>query len=194
MVTTKRVYLTIISLWLLAFAFGILIVFILDYELYPQFGVCIPKLGIGNFFIIGLMVVSMCIITGASIYLRYKIIDLNRTFKSVKRSSAEEQAAVKAGRLVEILQDQIKPTFTVFIAGGIDVLFNLLPIALFILGRTIDFEAYFIMPIVIIQLSQRLSHAVVYAVCDSDIRKGILKIYRNIRGPKKSKVIMLNKQ
>ena len=118
-------------------------VVIQDYKFNPQFGVCISKQGNGSFLIIGLMVVSMCIITGTSIYLRYKIINLNCTFKSVKRSSAEEQAAVKAGRLVEILQEQVKPTFTVFMAGRIDVVFSLSPIALFILRRIVNFDVYF---------------------------------------------------
>ena len=74
-VTTKRVYLTIINLWLLAFTFGTLAVVIQDYQLNPEYGVCIPKQGSGSFFIIGLVMVSMCIITGTSIYLHYKIID-----------------------------------------------------------------------------------------------------------------------
>ena len=194
-VTTKRVYLTIGSLWLVAFAIGMLSVFIQDYNLNAQYGVCAPKQGSGRFLftllVYGLLVVSMCIITGTSIYLRYKIINSNRTFNSVKRSSVEEHAAVKAGRLVEILQEQVKPTFTVFIAGGIDAVLNLSSIILLIL---IDFEAHFIILILIMQVSRHISHAVVYAIHDSNIRKEVLKVYRNIRGPKKSKVIMLNGQ
>ena len=133
------------------------------------------------------MTVSMCIITGTCIYLRYKIINLNRTFKSVKRSSAEEQAAVKAGRLVEILQEQVKPTFTVFMAGGIDVVFSLSPIALFILRRIVNFDAYFKIPIVIMQLSQYFSHAVVYAVHDNDIQKKSWKFTEISEAKRKAK-------
>ena len=71
----------------------------------------------------GTMVTSIAIITGTCIYLRYKIIHSKKFFKSVKRSTAEEQKAVKVGRLMEILQEQVKPTFSVFIAQGIDAVF-----------------------------------------------------------------------
>ena len=87
----------------------------------------------------------------------------------MKRSSIEEHAAVKAGSLVEILQEQVKCTCTVLIAGGIDAVFHLSPIILSIL---IDFEAHFIILISLyMQLSQHVSHAVVYAIHDSNIRK-----------------------
>ena len=67
---------------------------------------------------VGTYVTSITIITGTSIYLRYKIIHLNQFFKSVKKSTAEKQKEVKVGRLMEVLQKQVKPTLLVFIAGG----------------------------------------------------------------------------
>ena len=70
-----------------------------------------------------------------AIYLSYKIIHSKKFFKSVKRSTAEEQKAVKVERLMEILQEQVKPIFTVFIAQGIDAVFNVLGmICIFVVG------------------------------------------------------------
>ena len=128
-VTTKRVALTITNLWLLALAYGIIRAVYQDHIIIPQQGICVPKGGSNpllSLIILGTLLVSMCIITGTSIYLHYKIIHSNRFFKSVKKSCVEEHKAVKVGRLVEILQEQAKSTFSVFIAGGIDVVFNAL--------------------------------------------------------------------
>ena len=70
----------------------------------------------------------MAIITGTCIYLRYKIITSKQFFNSVKKNTAEEQKAVKVGRLMEILQEQVQPTVSVFIAQGIDAVLNVLGI------------------------------------------------------------------
>ena len=67
---------------------------------------------------------SIAIIIGTCIYLHCKIIHSKRFFNSVKKNTAEEQKAVKFGRLMEILQEQVKPTVSVFIAQGIDAVFN----------------------------------------------------------------------
>ena len=198
-VTTKRITLTIISLWLLAFFFGILSVVDQEYNLVPQHGICLIKRGNGSFMfsllMSGSLVVSMIIITAICIYLRYKIIHLNRFFQSVKRTAAEEQKAVKVGKLAEFLQEQVKPSFLAFMAGGIDAIFNVLGIILFFLGSMVDSELYiqdFIIIIVPLQICRHIVHAVVYAMRDNVIREEILQVYKNIRGPKKSKVITLN--
>ena len=73
---------------------------------------------------LGTHLTSITIITGTCIYLRYKIMHSKRFFNSVKKNTAEEQKAVKFGRLMEILQEQVKPTVSVFIAQGIDAVFN----------------------------------------------------------------------
>ena len=194
-VTTKRVTWTIASLWLLAMAFGIFSVVSQDHNLIPERGMCIAKDDNNPLFVVivmGTLVISIGIITGTSIYLRYKIIQSNRFFQSVKRTVAEKQKALKAGRLVEILQEQVKPTFSVFIAGGIDGVFNALLIIMFILEQEFYSSPYIIDFIAIPTFfCQRFSHAVVYAMRDNDIRK---EIYKKIRGPKRSKVIMLNGQ
>ena len=190
---------TITGLWFLAVALDIIAVLSKDFYSFPQHSLYIPKESSSGFlfssFITGLLVISVCIIAGTCVYLHYKIIYLNWFSQSVKRTVADERKAVKVGRLVEILQEQVKPMFTVFIAGRIDALFNVLTIFLFILGRMVDWELYmYDFSVVPSQLCLHFSHAVVYALHDNAIWREILEVYKNILGPKKSKVIMLNGQ
>ena len=142
---------------------------------------------------VGTKVTSTTIITGTCIYLRYKIIHSKRFFNSVKKSTAEEQKAIKVGRLMEILQEQLKPTFSVFIAGGIDAVFNGLGIVIIFLVGLLDLDSPILYHVLFaIRFCQYFSHAVVYGLHDKYIYKEIMSICEKIRGPKKSKVIVLN--
>ena len=78
--------------------------------------------------IAGTEMTSIVIITGTCIYLRYKIIHSKQFFNSMKKSSAEQERALKVGRLMEILEEQVKPMVSVFIAQGIDAVFNVFAI------------------------------------------------------------------
>ena len=196
-VTDKRVNWTIAGFWLLSLGFGLLKGAGEDYIILPQHGVCIPRRTDPSVFliVIATLITSMCVITGTSIYLRHKIIHSNQFFNSVKRNGTEEQKGVRVGRLVEMLQEQVKPTFLVFIAGGIDVAFNILGMVVVILVSALGYPFYSSMLIIVpSQFCQYFSHAVLYAMRDNDIRKEIMNIYRNFRGFKRSKVIMLNGQ
>ena len=145
--------------------------------------------------ITGTHVTSMAVITGICIYLRYKIIHSKRFFKSIKRNAAEEQKAVKVGRMMEILEEQVKPTLSVFIAGGIDAVFNVFAMIFNLIVIALAANTSLLNHVVpAITLCQYCSHAVVYGLRDKYIRKEVMGIYEKIRGPKKSKVIMLNVQ
>ena len=142
----------------------------------------------------GTHAISMVVITGICVYLYYKIIHSKRFFKSVKRSTAEEQKAVKVGRLMEILEEQVKPTFSVFIAGGIDAVFNVFAMIFSLLVFVLSSNLSFINHVVpAITMCQYCSHAVVYGLRDKYIRKEVMDIYVKIRGPKKSKVIIMKR-
>ena len=71
-------------------------------------------------------IIPIVLITITSIYLRYRIIKSNNFFHSVKRSAAQQRKSHKAGRLAEILQEQVKPTVAVFCVGGIDAVVDIL--------------------------------------------------------------------
>ena len=80
---------------------------------------------------------------------------------------------------MEILQEQAKPTFSVFIAGEIDAVFNLLILIIhMVFLQRVLFSTPWILHFVVFSLliSQYFSHAVVYAVCDNDIGKEILEV------------------
>ena len=143
----------------------------------------------------GTQVTSIVIITRTCIYLRYKIIQSNQFFKSVKRDTVEKQNVVNMGRLMEILQEQVKPTVSVFIAQGIDAVFNGFAMVIMILVGMVgsDFAIQSSM-LLALNLCQYCSHAVVYALRDKYIRKEFMNTYEKIMGPRKSKVIMLNGQ
>ena len=51
---------------------------------------------------------------------------VKNSFHSVKRNAAQERKSIKAGRLLEILQEQVKPTLAVFRVDGIDVVLDIL--------------------------------------------------------------------
>jgi len=79
------------------------------------------------------------------------------------------------GRLVEILQEQMKPTLSVFIAGGIDGLLNMIYVIAF--GISVSFSSeiellYVIQFILVpIQLCQSVSHALTHGIYNKKIRK-----------------------
>ena len=115
----------------------------------------------------------------------------------MKRKGAKDEKTVEVGRLLEILEEQAKPTFSVCIAGGIDAVFSVTALAaiLIILGSLAVSQPHLLYLVLqAIELCQVFSHAVVYGIRDNDIRKKIVEVYNNIRGPKKSKVITLNGQ
>ena len=140
-VTGKRLNWTIASFWLLALGFGLLSAVIGEYTIFPQHGACIPRRTNSFLYlmVIATLIASMCVITGTSIYLHHKIIHSNQFFNSVKRNGTKEQKVVRVGRLVEILQEQVKLTFSVFIAGGIDAAFNIFGMVVLISIRALGY-------------------------------------------------------
>ena len=128
-VTTKAIVSTIITLWMVALMIPIGL-FTDDqyaFEYFPSVGLCKRR----KSYIPQLLIVLLCffipiiLITITSIYLRYRIIKSNNYFHSVKRSAAQERKSNKAGRLAEILQEQVKPTIAVFRVGGIDGVYSI---------------------------------------------------------------------
>ena len=113
----------------------------------------------------------------------------------MKKNTAEQERALKVGRLMEILEEQVKPTLSVFIAQGIDAVFNVFALIIIVVvtqfGSAPPIQGHILLAV---QLYQYCSHAVVYGMRDKYIHKEVVGIYEKIRGPKKSKVIMLNGQ
>ena len=178
-VTTKAIMTTIITLWMVTIVITTSIYINEPFDFIPSVGACkrkrtnIPQLLI----ILFSFITPIVLITITSIYLRYRIIKSNNFFHSVKRSAAQERKSHKAGRLAEILQQQVKPTLAVFRVGGIDVVLDILialiGIVLNFLSPTGTTGLIVTTQIVgvIIQYLQSANHAVVY---NSDIRENMI--------------------
>ena len=111
-------------------------------------------------------------------------------FHSVKRNAAQERKSIKAGRLLEILQEQVKPTLAVFRVGGIDAVLDIIGVIsavlfVFSLSSTMTYIVTVLMAIAI-QFLQSANHALVY---NYDIREKMIGCIRMRK--KHSKVIML---
>ena len=138
---------------------------------------------------------SMLLITGTSIYLRYKIIKSNRFFHGIHRTAADREKSNRAGRLVEKLQEQVKPTISVFIVGGFDGLFNLLFIFFAVLKAFIPVNADLHLMHLVgfpLLLCQSMVHSLAYGFYNKEIKKEIFTCSRPCT--KRSKVIVLNGQ
>ena len=192
-VTTKIIMTTIITLWMVIILIITLAYINEPYEYIPSVGVCKRKQrNIGQILILLFtLFTSIVLITITSIYLRYRIIKSNNFFHSVKRSAAQQRKSQKAGRLAEILQEQVKPTLAVFRVGGIDavldILFALIGVVLifFSPSSNMAFIATTQFVAIPIQYLQSVNHVLVY---NPDIREKIIGCIR-MRN-KHSKVIM----
>ena len=203
-VTKKAVITTIITLWML-----VIVIVTLMYALGTLSDLShveyIPSLGVYHqkqvdilflLVILGCFLISIVTITITSIYLRYRIIKSKNFFHSVKRNAAQERKSITAGRLTEILEEQVKPTLAVFRVGGIDAVLDILlaliiAVAnLFILSDTLTYIVIIQFVGIPIQYLQSVNHALVYNV---DIRE---KMINGCIRPKnkRSKVIVLHKE
>ena len=194
-VTTKAIMTTIITLWMVTIVITTSIYINEPFDYIPSVGACkrkqtnIPQLLI----ILFSFITPIVLITITSIYLRYRIIKSTNFFHSIKRSAAQERKSHKAGRLAEILQEQVKPTLAVFRVGGIDavldILLALIGIVLNFLSPTGTTALIVTTQIVgvIIQYLQSANHAVVY---NSDIREKMIGCIKMKN--KQSKVTVLH--
>ena len=195
-VTTKAVMTTIITLWMLAILVTTFLYINESFEYIPSLGVCKPN----QTNIPGLLILLLCffipivLITITSIYLRYRIIKSKNFFHSVKRDAAQERKSNKAGRLAEILQEQVKPTLAVFRVGGIDAFLDILIMMVLVVAflsssSTMAFIISTQFTGISIQYIQSANHSLVYNI---DIRE---KMFGCIRMRNRhSKVIILHRE
>ena len=196
-ITTKAIMATIITLWMVAIVTATLLYINEPFEYIPSVGSCKPT----QTNIPLLLVLLLCyfipilLITVTSIYLRYRIIKSKNFFHSVKRSAAQERKSNKAGRLAEILQEQVTPTLAVFRVGGIDAVLDILAALIASVASLLSpssTTAFIIiaplMTLVILYL-QSANHSVVYNI---DIREKMIDCIRV--GKKRSKVIVLHRE
>ena len=196
-VTTKAVMNTIIILWMVAIVATTFVVINGEPFTYiPSLGSCKPsQISIQRMLVmLGCFFVPIVLIITTSIYLRYKIIKSNNFFHSVKRNAAQQRRSQKAGRLAEILQEQVKPTLAVFRVGGIDAALDIL-IALLTAVTNIlspsSATAFIVIQLMAIpiQYIQSANHSLIY---NRDIREKMIGCIRMRK--KHSKVVVLHRR
>ena len=196
-VTTKAIMTTIITLWIAAIVIGPLIYINEPFVYIPMVGACnLRQTNIPALLILLLsLFIPIMLITITSIYLRQRIIKSKNFFHSVKRNAAEQRESTKAGRLAEILQEQVKPTLAVFRVGGndavLDIFISLVAVSSHLLtpSSTTAFIVTAVFPIHSVTYLQSVNHWLVYNI---DIRE---KMFDCIKMRKKrSKVIVLHRE
>ena len=191
-IVTFKVVIAVISfLWVAALLLSILFTVNQTTKSIPALGNCtIVNPTILPLVVIMPLFISIVLVTAACIYLRYKIIKVNRFFHGIDRKKSN-----RAGRLVEILQEQLKPTISVLIVGGIDALFNLLFISFIVLRVFLPSNVYlYVIHLVgfAVYLCQAAAHPLAYGFYEKDIEEKIFTCGRPCT--KRSKVIVLNRQ
>jgi len=171
----------------------------LTFVYYPVLGDCVIIGELSSnpllFFFFLSEVMATVLIIVSSVYLRHKIIKSNKLFHRPRRNAVREPDTTKIGRMVEILQEQIKPTMSVLIVGGIDGIFNVLnPIVYFIMISVFDDPAgllyvieFVMFPLLFVQM---LSHSLTYGIFNRNIRKELCQ-YMEVCS-RHSKVVALN--
>ena len=193
----KRIVTTIITLWMVTIAPTAILYINQPFEYIPSVGGCKPTQTNIPFLLILLLCyfIPIVVITITSIYLCQRIIKSKNFFHSVKRNAAQERKSNKAGRLAEILEEQVKPTMAVFRVGGIDAVLDILSAVITAVGilvspsNTLAFLVTGQLIGIPIEYLQSANHWLVYNI---DIRE---KMIDCIRARKKcSKVITLHRE
>ena len=196
-VTTKAIMTTIITLWMVTTVTATIICIDQQLEYIPPVGGCKPSQPNIPLLLILLpcYFIPIVLITITSIYLRYRIIKSKNFFHSVKRNASQERKSNKAGRLAEILQEQVKPTMAVFRVGGIDAVLDIISAVIaavaFLLSpsSTVGFIVTGPLIGIPIEYLQSANHWLVYNV---DIREKMIDYIRPRK--KRSKVIILHRE
>ena len=196
-VTTKAIMITIITLWMAAMVTPTILYINQPFEYIPSVGGCKPTQTNIPFLLILLpcYFTLIVLITITSIYLCQRIIKCKNFFHSVKRNATQERKSNKAGRLAEILEEQVKPTMAVFRVGGIDAVLDILSaviVAVAFLVSPSNTVAFIVTGPLIgisIEFLQSVNHCLVYNI---DIREKMIDCIRPKK--KRSKVIVLHRE
>jgi len=190
--TKKKIIALIVALW----GFAVVTSFLVTMNNRP---ICIPSLAactvtnvppVAYLALLLPEVSTFMLILFVSLYLQYKIRKSNRFIHGIQKNALDREKAVRVGRLVEVLREQVKPMLSVLITGGIDGLFDLLLITvILILALGSPTTQFFVSEIADVSLlyCQLLSHLLCFGLFNKEIQEKILTCY-----PKQSQVVVLN--
>ena len=201
--TAKAVNVIIGSLWLLTLCHSIIISTIHTLLYLPSLGDCIATDSkiLLRLTTAGPLVFSALFIISTSVYFYLKIKRSKRYFHQVQQTG-QERNSTKHGRILEMLQEQLKPAISVFFLGGFDAALNLLLPVLFTIMRTYlsDKDPRIItiytlqLGVLPVQLCQSLSHSLAYGIYSKQIRKLLCDYCKDKVSTRRSKVTVLKRK
>ena len=121
--TTKTAIGILAMMWSLLFILTIIITFVVPVDIVWPLALINYHSNIIPFFVLPRLT-SAAFIVAANVFLQYKVIMSNRKAKENERLGNEEEKQFQ--KLVQLLRAQVKPTITLLLVGGIDVLGNIL--------------------------------------------------------------------
>ena len=197
--TTKTVISILVGMWGLSLILAIIITIIVPVYIEWSFGAFSFHATIIPFF--GLTrLTSAAFITAANVFLQYNVIVSNRKAKENERLGNEEEAR-RFQKLVKLLRVQVKPTITLLLVGGIDVIGNVFISFMYAAievsvepSKNIYFKQFLMIPLVISLLA---SHPLVYGLYMKKIQKRLPNCCTACQGQwniRKSRVATLHQQ
>ena len=204
----RMVYALIASVWIIAAVLLFLIIISASSYLLWPFGVFLVQSDHPAIFVLYVapLAVSAILIVGTNVYLYRTIIRSKRRLEeNLKLSGKDDYKITKLQRLIHNLQLQSESSVPLFILGGIDCLFNVLRIIIFILINAFYplssnpvFGIYFYQFISYpLEYCQIISHSITYGVYKKQIRKKLCKYclhFQRLLPLRPSKVITLQSQ
>ena len=136
--TKRRIIMMIVVLWVTT-----IVPFITlwrdDRKVYiPSLGTCATAdngIELGTLLVLLGYISSLVLTITSAVYLRHKMINLKAYIRELHRCGMDRGKLNNSQRLKELLKEQVKPTISVFVVGGVDAVFNFLMISISLLLR-----------------------------------------------------------
>ena len=195
--TTKTVIGILTMLWGVSLVLSVIISIVMPVDVVWPFALVYLNAYLAVLFVF-LRLTSSVLITIANVFLYYQVWVSNRKAKENERLGNEEETK-KFEKLIQLLRMQIKPTITLLLVGGIDVIGNVLIATIFTMIFTFSTEPYtsyylaFLMHPLISSLS--LCHPLVYGFYMKKIRNRLPKCpCPRLWNTQRSKVVRLHQR
>ena len=194
--TKRKIILMIVALWAITMVPYFVLRRVSVTVFIPSLGTCASVsngVELGGLLALAGYVTSFVLTIISGVYLRHKFIHIKAHIRHLHQCGIDQRKLNKSQKLKELLREQIKPTLSLIVVGGMDAFCNLL------IGTIIVVLRAFCMPIVRFQIFQTviiplfflqsLGHSLSYGLYNKNIRDKMRPCY-----PKRSRVIVLNRQ
>ena len=175
--TTKAVFSMLAAMWGISLILIIMITMIVPTDIVWPLGLIYYHSSITPFFVLP-QLASAVLIINTNVVLQYKVILSNRKAKENEKLGNEEEAK-RFKKLVQLLRAQVKPTVTLIMVGGIDIIGNIVISFMYIaIKHSVRPNVSFYLEQFLmysITASLQLSHSLVYGCYMKKIRSRLPK-------------------